>query len=302
MKKILIVLSFFVGLTKVNAQCGITFSVSANEIVGINSVLLALEGTEDHVGFSVGIDWGDGTPWSIGFENDWVHTYSGPGTYEICVNFVGVACVQEDFCESYTITDTPEHSELCPLAVTYTVSGSVLNVEASGSGATTPSLSFHPDILSFIDDPWDISGFEFIDGHSGDFDHNYGVADPDATYIFCVGYVDLDEPVGCEDNDYCSSVTFGSPAASTEEHSDFLSTIQVYPVPADTYLNIHFSELSEFEGVTWTIYSLDGKKVLNGTLKNQTSTILLPSSMVSGNYKLILTFDNKERLINFIKQ
>ncbi len=302
-KQVLATLLFIFGVSNANAQCGITFSVAPNDVLGINSVILSLDGTEDHVGFSVGIDWGDETAWSIGFEEDWVHTYSGPGTYEICVNFVGPDCIQADFCESYTITESPEHSELCPLTASYTLSGTELQVEATGSGAGTPSLSFHPDILSFIDDPLDFTDFQFISDHTGEFTYDYApLPSPDATYIFCTSYYDLDEPEACEGNDYCASITFGAPTASIEDNSNFESMIQAYPVPASTYINVHFSEVNEVKDVAWKIIGLDGKEVVKGTLNTQLSTILLPTNMANGNYQLILSKDTKERTINFIKQ
>lgn len=302
-KTILPLLLFLFGASQSFGQCGITFSVAPNEALGVNSVILSLAGTEAHVGFSVGIDWGDETPWSIGFEEDWVHTYPGPGTYEICIHFVAPDCVQDDYCESYTLTESPEHSSLCPLTVSYSVSGTVLNVDATGSGADDPSLSFHPDILSFIEDPWDFSDFQFISDHSGEFTYTYSPPDPDATYLFCVGYVDIEEPVACEDNDYCASVTFGDPPAGIDEIStDFLSTIQAYPVPASTFINIHFSEPTESQDVNWKIVGLDGKLVLEGTLEDQFSTIYLPGSMAAGNYQLVLSTNTKERTINFIKE
>lgn len=301
MKKILTILFIAFSVSNVGAQCGITFTVSPNSALGINSVLLSLNGTDTHVGFSVGIDWGDGTPMSIGFEKDWVHTYSGPGTYQICVNFVAPTCIQDNFCNSYTVTTTPAHANLCPLTVTYGLSGNTLNTDATGSGAVSPSLSFHPDILSFIDNPFNMSDFQFNNNHTGSFSYTYSPPSPDQTYLFCVSYVDLDTPEACEMNDYCSSVTFGSPAASLGEDLDFLSTIEVYPVPASTYINIHFSDLDEFNNVRWKIISLDGKVIQNGILSEQTSTILLPIEMTQGNYRLLLNSDKKERVVNFVK-
>lgn len=302
MKKIIAILLIAFGTSTLNAQCGITFTVSSNPSLGINSVLLSLNGTGSHVGFSVGIDWGDGQPMSIGFEQDWVHTYSGPGTYEICVNFVAPTCIQENFCNSYTLATTPEHANLCPLNVTYSVSGNTLNVNATGSGAGSPSLSFHHDILYLMSNPFDISGFQFINSNSGSFSYTYSPPSSDATYLFCTAYTDLDTPEACSQNDYCSSVTFGNPAASLEESTGFFSTIQVYPVPASSYLNIHFSDLSESKNVNWRIVSLQGQDIQNGVLQNQVSTILLPNSMAEGSYLLILTTDEKERIVNFIKQ
>lgn len=302
MKKILTILFVAFSISNISAQCGITFTVSPNTTLGINSVLLSLNGTDNHVGFSVGVDWGDGTPMSIGFEKDWVHTYSGPGTYQVCVNFVAPTCIQENFCNSYTVATTPAHANLCPLTVNYSLSGNVLNTDATGSGAVSPSLSFHPDILYFLDNPFDISGFQFINANTGSFSYTYSPPSPDQTYLFCVSYADLDTPEACETNDYCSSVTFGNPSASLEENTDFLSTIEVYPVPASTYINIYFSELNEFNNVSWKIVSLEGKIIQEGTIREQTSTILLPIEMAQGNYHLLLSSDKKERVVNFVKQ
>lgn len=301
MKQLLTAL-FTIGFLQLNAQCGITFTVSPNSSLGVNSVLLELNGTSAHAGFSVGIDWGDGQPMSIGFEQDWIHTYSGPGTYQICVNFVAPTCIQENFCDSYTVANTPQHANLCPINVSYGLTGNTLDVDVSGSGATSPSVSFHHDILYLLNNPFDLSGLQVQNGNSGSFSYTYSPPTADATYIFCAGYADLDTPEACEANDYCSSVTFGNPSASLEEATDFLSTIQVYPVPASTYLNIHFSDLDEFNNVSWEIVSMDGKSVQNGTIKNQTSTVLLPADMASGNYRLLLTSDKKERIVNFVKE
>jgi hypothetical protein len=301
MKKVLTILVIAFGSLTSKAQCGIDFSVSPDDALGPNSVLLSMTGTDAFVGFSTGIDWGDGTPWSIGFETDWAHTYAGPGTYEICLNFVAPDCIQEGVCNSYTLSESPETADLCPITASYSVSGSILTTTISGSGAVSPSLSFHPDILSFIDNPFDFSEFQFIDGHSGTFTYNYAPIDEDATYIFCTSYSDLDEPEECETNDYCSSVTFGSAAAGIPDSLDFLSTIQVFPVPASTFINVHLSDITESTNVTWEIYSISGEIIQRGTLQNQQSTLLLPTSMVPGNYYIKLTSDKKERVVNFVK-
>ena len=288
------------GWQSANAQCGVSYNVTPNEALGVNSVVLELTGVGGFVGFSVGIDWGDGTPWSIGFESSWVHTYPGPGTYNICVNFVAPDCIQEDICNNYTLTTTPEHADLCPITASYSVSGNTITCTISGSGAVEPSVSFHHDILGYLDNPFDLSGFQFIDAHSGTFTYTYSPPSEDATYIFCAGYTDLNVPEACETNDYCSAVTFGNPVASVAE-DQLVSVLEVYPCPASEFINIYLGEAGGFENVNWQMINLPGEVVLQGQLEAQTTTVLLPAEMPVGNYQLVLTSEKGQRSINFVK-
>lgn len=119
--------------------------------------------------------------------------------------------------------------------------------------------------------------------------------------MFCVGYGDNEEPVACEDNDYCASVTFGNPSAGLEQPTDFHSTIQVYPVPANDFINIKFSDENEPDGTQWTILSTEGKVMLEGTFDEPLTTILLPAELPSGQYLLNLKAGSKMRNVPFIK-
>lgn len=300
MKKIvLLALAAFTAL-QLTAQCGITFSVASNSNLGNpNSVVLTLNGTQAHAGFSVYIDWGDGTDPSLGFEESWIHTYNSAGTYQICVTFVAPTCVQENFCNSYTVSALP--ADICPLSVNWNQSGNSITVNATGSGAVSPVLSFHPDILSYLDNPFDLSGFQFQSQHSGTFNHTYSPAQSGESYMFCVGYGDSDEPVACEDNDYCASVTFGNPSAGLVNPVDFHSTIQVYPVPAESFINVHFSDPEENERTNWKIFATDGSIVQEGSFSGQLNTLLLPGDMPQGNYLLSLTAGSKTRAVPFLK-
>lgn len=299
MKKLLFSTLLLATAITAKAQCGITFSVASEPNLGPSSVVLTLNGTEDHEGFSVGIDWGDGSNWSIGFEQTWIHSYPENGTYNICVNFVAPTCMQTDYCNSYTLSQVP--AGLCPLNVNYSMSGNTLTVNATGSQASDPELSFHPDILAYLDNPWDFSDFQVIDQHSGTFTYTYNPPSPEETYLFCVGYGDMNEPESCESNDYCSNVTFGNTTVGLEEPTDFVSTIQVFPVPAESFINVHFSNAEEATQSQWSIYGSDGKIAMSGVMNAQQQTILLPSAMPKGEYHLVLQSGTKTRKVPFIK-
>lgn len=298
MRKILLGFLLLTSTATLHAQCGITFSVASNPNLGPTSVVLTLNGTGAHPGFSVGIDWGDGSPMSIGFEESWVHSYSANGTYQICMDFVAPTCAQTEYCNAYTVSQTP--NDLCPFNATYSVSGNTLTVNASGSGAVDPELSFHPDIMAFLDNPFDLSGFQFQNQHSGTFTHTYSPDPGGETYMFCAGYGDINEPEACETNDYCSSVTFGDVPAGLDE-TDFASVIQVFPVPAETFVNIHFSNAAEAVNCQWTIVSTDGTIAAEGQMNEQQLTVLLPADMAKGNYNLVLQSGSKQRKVKFIK-
>lgn len=300
MKKVLLTTFSVIFALSLFAQCGITFSVATNPNLGNpNSVVLTLNDTQAHAGFSVYIDWGDGTDPSIGFEESWIHTYNAAGTYQICMTFVAPTCVQEETCNSYTVSSLP--ANICPLNVNWSKAGNTLTVNASGSGASSPVLSFHPDINEYLANPFDLSGFQFLSQHSGTFNHTYSPPQSGASYMFCVGYGDTDEPVACEDNDYCASVTFGSPTAGIENPVDFHSDIQVYPVPAEAFINVKFSDENELSGTKWTVYSTEGKVMLEGSFNEQLTTILLPAELPSGQYLLSLTAGSKNRYVPFIR-
>jgi hypothetical protein len=284
---------------KANAQCGITFSVTTNQNLGPNSVVLTLNGTDAYPGFSAGIDWGDGSPMSFGFEESWIHTYSNSGTYQICLDIVTPNCSQTDYCNSYTVSPAPV--SLCPFSANYALNGNTLTVNASGSGAGDPQLSFHPDVLTFLANPWDFSGFQFLGQHSGSFSHTYTPAQGGQTYMFCAGYSDGNDPAACESNDYCSNVTFGNTSASLENPLDFNSVIQVFPVPATTFLNIHIADFAEATDCHWSILSAEGKIVESGITDGQLTTVLLPADMSTGFYQLILTSGTRQRTVQFLK-
>lgn len=299
MKKILLSLLFVAGSYILNAQCGITFSVTSNPNLGPTSVVLTLNGTNAYPGFSVGINWGDGSDMSFGFEESWVHSYPANGTYQICLDFVAPTCAQTDYCNNYTVSQAP--ANLCPFTANYSVSGNTLTVNASGSGAGDPELSFHPDIMTYLSNPWDFSDFQFQNQHSGTFTHTYSPDPEGQTYMFCAGYADSNEPEACESNDYCSNVTFGNASASLENTTDFASVIQVFPVPSEDFINVHFSDAKEAENCHWTIYSSDGSVALEGQMHEQQLTILFPDNMAPGDYQFVLSSGNQGRTIRFIK-
>lgn len=274
-------------------QCGVNFSTQSST-VGSYGVDITVSGVSSSA-YSVAVQWGDmGAP-SLGFGNQYSHTYANPGTYEICIDYIATfdGCYQQ-VCKSFTISSIPN---LCPLTVTPTLSGNTLTLAATGSNATDPYLAFFYDIWAYVADPFNFSLIENHFGHSNTFSHTYP-STAGQSYTYCVEYGDSNDPASCEANAYCATISFG-PGLGINEKSN-VTEVQIYPVPATNYLNISLEE--ELIGRTeYVIYNLHGDAVFSGTIQSKTTTLLLPSDMISGKYLIKIVGENSSRTLAFDK-
>ena len=297
--KMILVLLCFTSISRlsVHGQCGVTFSTQS---YGATAVQINLSGVSSSLSYSVNVDWGDGQT-NLGFEDEYIHTYANQGTYSICIEYItveGQGCYQE-LCNTYTISPVP--ANLCPLTVTPSLVNYTLTVNATGSGATDPVLSFIHDIWAYIADPFDFSLIQVHMGNTNTFNYTYPSNDS-KTYTYCVGYGDNNEPEACEANDYCSNVSFGAPFLGLEDEKNNTSYLQVYPIPANDYLTVNWVENLNSSKITFEINDLSGKLVDRGVLSNQNSVILFAHTLLPGTYFLTVKEEGgKTNTVKFIK-
>jgi hypothetical protein len=72
-------------------------------------------------------------------------------------------------------------------------------------------------------------------------------------------------------------------------------------VPADDYLNVYVNEPTADNPISYSIVDSEGKTVDSGFITNNTSTILLPESMQSGNCFFTVSGGNSTRTLTFSK-
>lgn len=273
-------------------QCGINFSTQSST-VGSYGVDITVSGVSNEV-YSVFVEWGDqGTP-SIGFGNQYSHSYVNPGTYDICIDYIATDGCYQQVCKSFTISSIPN---LCPLTVTPTLSGNTLSLAATGSNATDPYLAFFYDIWAYIADPFNFSLIENHFGHSNTFTHTYPSTSGES-YTYCVEYGDSNDPASCEANAYCATVSFG-PGLGVNEKTN-ITEVQIYPVPATNFLTISMNE-EVLDNIEYLVYNLIGDEVLRGMITSKTTTLLFPNDMISGKYLLKVSGSNSSRTMAFEK-
>ncbi len=275
-------------------QCGVDFTTQA---YGTGpAVQINLTGMSQEMTYSVNVDWGD-SQIDLGFTNEYIHTYASAGSYTICVQYISVAgqgCYQE-VCKPYTIQILPN---LCPLTVTPNLNNYTLTVNASGSGASDPVLSFVYDVWAYIADPFNFSLIESHSGNSKTFTHTYPSTD-NKSYTYCVGYGDMNDPESCEATDYCATVSFGSSLVGVQDNN--YSYLQVFPVPANDFITIVWEE-SISGNIEFELTDLTGKVLEKGILSQQTSVLLLPQTIGSGTYLLtVKEAGGKTNTVKFLK-
>lgn len=283
-------------------QCGINFSTQSYGSGSTTAVQIDLTGTSAAYTYSVNVDWGDGQLTNVGFTDQYIHTYSTSGTYNICVDYITVAnsgC-HEQVCKSYTVQPIPNVSSICPMNVTPSINNYTLSVNVSGSGASSPIVTFVHDVWEYIANPMDFSLIQYDMSHNHTFSHTYPSQEK-KTYTYCVSYGDDNEPEACESNEYCSNVSFGSAFLGVENEE--ISYLQVFPVPADEFINIIWEESIIGNVIEFEIMDLTGKIVENGVLSNQHSTLLFPQTIGTGTYFLTVKDQSgKTNTVKFLKK
>ena len=167
------------------------------------------------------------------------------------------------------------------MTVNPSLNGNTLTVAASGSGAGIPYLAFVYDLWAYIANPFDFSLIDAQPGNSHTFTHTYAPSGNES-FTYCVEYGDQNDPGSCEANSYCATISFGTGLGIADKEQ--ITEVQLYPVPANDYLNVYVNEPTADNPISYSIVDSEGKTVNSGFITNNTSTILLPESMQSGNY------------------
>jgi hypothetical protein len=292
MKKVLFILLGLGMNAAVNAQCNIDFSTQAASL-GSYGVNVTISGVSSV--YSIAVDWGDGSNPSLGFTDQYSHSYANYGTYQICIDYLDANGCYQQVCHSYTLANVPN---LCPMTVNPSLNGNTLTVAASGSGAGIPYLAFVYDLWAYIADPFNFSLIDAQPGNAHTFTHTYAPSGNES-FTYCVEYGDQNDPGACEANSYCATISFGTGLGIADKGQ--ITEVQLYPVPADDYLNVYVNEPTADNPISYSIVDSEGKTVDSGFITNNTSTILLPESMQSGNYFFTVSGGNSTRTLTFSK-
>lgn len=87
------------------------------------------------------------------------------------------------------------------------------------------------------------------------------------------------------------------PNAITDITAD--NNIRLYPNPVQDQLHVSFSQTGNY---TVSVYSLDGKIIINKQVNSNTKEISMPAEMASGTYLLEVTNGQERKTIPFLKR
>lgn len=183
-------------------------------------------------------DWGDGSPSTTDIPA--IHTYGAPGTYLVCVSYIdlnNLAGCQVNQCQEIVLEEVGSD---CTLDIEVTTSGNTVNVEAVGTGATTPQYAI----------TWGDAG---IPTFSNSGSHTYAAT---GAYEICITYTDITNVTGCLVTE-CETVNI---VVGVSESKQLVSALQVSPNPLNTESIINIT-LGAPADVTIDAYDITGSLI-----------------------------------------
>lgn len=239
--------------------------------------------------------FGDGTTSTLQYPN---HQYAAPGSYLVCLTGSTTGCTAT-YCDSIVIDTVIPNPTTCNAYFVFTQTNpfNVVGVNLS-SGI---NLSF---------------SWSFGDGGTSSVPYPTHAYNGTGSYLVCLTVTDAN---GCSST-HCDTLTvdsLGNVVYRGVSSSGFTLNIvapnllgtaenlpaigALYPVPASDLLFIRFSEQVK-EEVMYTVMSLEGRRILSGTLNGAVATLDI-AALQQGMYLLeILTADGRRDNRTFVKQ
>lgn len=239
--------------------------------------------------------FGDGTTSTLQYPN---HQYAAPGSYLVCLTGSTTGCTAT-YCDSIVIDTVIPNPTTCNAYFVFTQTNpfNVVGVNLS-SGI---NLSF---------------SWSFGDGGTSSVPYPTHAYNGTGSYLVCLTVTDAN---GCSST-HCDTLTvdsLGNVVYRGVSSSGFTLNIvapnllgtaenlpaigALYPVPASDLLFIRFSEQVK-EEVVYTVMSLEGRRILSGTLNGAVATLDI-AALQQGMYLLeILTADGRRDNRTFVKQ
>jgi PKD repeat protein len=236
-------------------------------------------------------DMGDGTTYTMGSPT---HTYSSPGTYYVCVEYLfiniatGDTCIS-NFCDSVTVTSGPIP---CHADFTYYRDSIVIN---NPNGTTFVGLG---NIFYFIDLSmpigiistwsWDMGDFgagTYHQGTSSSSQFPVYEYDTSGTYYACLTITILIGGNTCSST-YCDTIiAYPSPPPTGIIAQNFIKEVIIYPNPANDKLAIDM-QITESGTIQINFINMMGQKLsqqkvsaFGGQLKLITDVSHLPNGV-----------------------
>lgn len=260
MKTILLSAPFVIGamfsgnLNAQNCNASFTYTISGNTVYFNN--------TSDSNTYVMSWMFGDNT---TGMGDNPSHTYSGPGTYTVCL---AVMNFNQQFCDSTCQTITISGNQNCVASFTYTMSGNTVNfTNTSTAGTFVMGWYFGDSQTSFTNNP----------------SHTY--ANP-GTYNVCLIIMNQNQQF-CDST--CQTIVV-QPSSISEQFNG--EAITIAPNPANDFINVNFAATGG--NTTIEILDIAGRVVMTEQLNVAGSVFHTVNiqSIPSGAYYLRLSSGN----------
>jgi len=224
---------FTVSLNAQNCNASFTYTVSGNTVYFNN--------TSDSGTYVMSWLFGDNI---TGMGNNPSHTYSGPGTYNVCLAIMNF---NQQFCDSVCQTITISGNQNCTASFTYTMSGNTANfTNTSTAGTFVMAWYFGDSQTSFTNNP----------------SHTYANA---GTYNVCLIIMNQNQQF-CDST--CQTIVV-QPASISEQFNG--TAITIAPNPATDFINVSFSATAGI--TTFEILDIAGRVVMTEQLTTSGSVV-----------------------------